>query len=109
MLSFLTFLSSRFSNEQPVRDLLRCGDTRVNPSSVDISDSLRFIGFGHCFSHQLPRCRASICCRADAAANAAQNEDTDARRPGQLYGLDVQLRGHVQPADLVPNRHVDQR
>lgn len=47
--------------------------------------------------------------RADPATCACEDEGAYACRHRELHGLDVQLRDHVQPPDMVPDGYADQR
>lgn len=101
-------MSTRFSDEQPVSIAfaLLFGQylIRLVHRSVVIAHRIRPCDTLGCVLHRLRRLRASRRSRTRARALTLEAEDPRARGDKQLPGRDMQLHGHVQLPDVVPDR-----
>ena len=116
VLSFLVFLSMRFSEEYPVLILVplclsvpSLGLTNVSPETpVVLPSGLRPPHLRARVRAAVRVRRAAARARADPRALPPQGAHPRPRGREQLLRRDVQLYGHVQLSDVVPDGAVDQ-
>lgn len=103
VLSLLIFLSMRFSEEHPVRDLSRILVQRSKAYLVDLANRLRVTNLRPRLCCPLCLRRTQNRTRTDLGSLPPSGEDTRAGGDQQLPRRDVQLQCHVQLPDVVPN------